>query len=74
MRTFSKAFGLAGARIGYIWLMKKLSDVFNQYIQLPYPLSSFSMQLAIEALENIRDLNRSIESNKDKKEQKVLIN
>jgi len=61
MRTFSKAFGLAGARIGYILSNEEISDVFNQYIQLPYPLSSFSMQLAIEALENIQIVNRSIE-------------
>ncbi|ALI34957.1 Histidinol-phosphate aminotransferase 2 [Candidatus Nitrosocosmicus oleophilus] len=61
MRTFSKAFGLAGARIGYILANEEISDVFNQYIQLPYPLSSFSMQLAIEALDNIQIVNRSIE-------------
>ncbi len=43
MRTFSKAFGLAGARIGYIVANEEIINIFNQYIQLPYPLSSFSM-------------------------------
>ncbi len=62
MRTFSKAFGLAGARIGYILANEDLIDVFNQYIQLPYPLSSFSMQLAITALENFEIIRRSIDS------------
>jgi histidinol-phosphate aminotransferase len=62
MRTFSKAFGLAGARVGYILANEELIDVFNQYIQLPYPLSSFSMQLAIEALENFEIIKRSIDS------------
>jgi histidinol-phosphate aminotransferase len=61
MRTFSKAFGLAGARIGYILAHEEIINIFNQYIQLPYPLSSFSMQLAIEALENIKMTKRSIE-------------
>jgi len=61
MRTFSKAFGLAGARIGYILTNENLADIFNQYIQLPYPLSSFSMQLAIEILVNIHIVKRSIE-------------
>lgn len=60
LRTFSKAFGLAGARIGYILANGELIEAFNQYIQLPYALSSFSMQLAIEALENIRIVERSI--------------
>src|SRR6476469_7221038 len=61
MRTFSKAFGLAGARIGYILANEEIINTFNQYIQLPYPLSSFSMQLAIEALDNIQMVNRSIQ-------------
>ncbi len=61
MRTFSKAFGLAGARIGYILADEELINIFNQYIQLPYPLSSFSMQLAIEALNNFEMIKRSIE-------------
>ena len=50
-----------GARIGYILANEEIIDIFNQYIQLPYPLSSFSMQLAIEALENIKMIKRSIE-------------
>ncbi|HKR73609.1 MAG TPA: histidinol-phosphate transaminase [Candidatus Nitrosocosmicus sp.] len=61
MRTFSKAFGLAGARIGYMLTNEEMADIFNQYIQLPYPLSSFSMQLAIEVLANIHIVKRSIE-------------
>ncbi len=61
MRTFSKAFGLAGARIGYLLTNEELADTFNQYIQLPYPLSSFSMQLAIEVLVNIHKVKRSIQ-------------
>ena len=61
MRTFSKAFGLAGARIGYMLTNEEMADIFNQYIQLPYSLSSFSMQLAIEVLANIHIVKRSIE-------------
>lgn len=61
MRTFSKAFGLAGARIGYLLSNEELIDTFNQYIQLPYPLSSFSMQLATEALRNVKLIKRSID-------------
>lgn len=67
MRTFSKAFGLAGARIGYIVANEEIIDIFNQYIQLPYPLSSFSMQLAIEAIENIEVIKKSIETIKQER-------
>ncbi len=72
MRTFSKAFGLAGARIGYILSNEDIINTFNKYIQLPYPLSSFSMQLAIEALENFNIIKRSIETIKH--ERNILFN
>jgi len=72
MRTFSKAFGLAGARIGYILANEEIINTFNKYIQLPYPLSSFSMQLAIEALENFKIIERSIET--IKYERNILFN
>jgi histidinol-phosphate aminotransferase len=72
MRTFSKAFGLAGARIGYILANEEIINTFNKYIQLPYPLSSFSMQLAIEALENFKIIERSIETIKH--ERSILCN
>jgi histidinol-phosphate aminotransferase len=68
MRTFSKAFGLAGARIGYMLANEEITDVFNKYIQLPYPLSRFSMQIAIEALENIEIIRRSINTIKKERE------
>jgi histidinol-phosphate aminotransferase len=70
MRTLSKAFGLAGARIGYMLANEEIINIFNQHIQLPYPLSSFSMQLAIGALENFEMIKRSIEIIKH--ERKIL--
>ena len=72
LRTFSKACGLAGARIGYILANEEIINIFNRYIQLPYPLSSFSMQLAIEALENFDIIKRSIKIIKD--ERNILYN
>ncbi len=68
MRTFSKAFGLAGARIGYMLANEEITDIFNKHIQLPYPLSGFSMQIAIEALENIEIIKRSINIIKKERE------
>lgn len=68
MRTFSKALGLAGARIGYILSNEELIRIFNEYIQLPYPISSFSMQMGIEILQNIHIINRSIAEIKKERE------
>lgn len=72
MRTFSKALGLAGARIGYLLSNENLIKIFNEYIQLPYPVSSFSMQMAIEVLQNIHIIKRSI--NIIKKERERIFN
>jgi len=55
LRTFSKAFGLAGLRIGY---MVANPDIVNELfkVKLPYNLNSFSQSAAICAMENFRYL------------------
>lgn len=52
LRTFSKAFGLAGLRIGYLIASKKLVD--DVYItKSPYNMSSFSQLAALEILKDL---------------------
>ena len=51
IRTFSKAWGLAGARVGYMAGAPDLVDAMNR-IGLPYPLSLLSTQAARRALEH----------------------
>ena len=50
IRTFSKAFGLAGARVGYALAGRDLAAELNQR-QHPAPISTLSAALAIAALE-----------------------
>jgi histidinol-phosphate aminotransferase len=50
LRTLSKAFGLAGARIGYLVANERFAEIFRNTIQSPYPLNSFSLELASLAL------------------------
>ena len=50
LRTMSKAFGLAGARVGYMVSNNKIADLFVNTIQYPYPLSSLSLKAATIAL------------------------
>jgi histidinol-phosphate aminotransferase len=50
LRTLSKAFGLAGARIGYLVADERFAEIFRNIIQSPYPINSFSLQLASLAL------------------------
>ncbi|MCL7965308.1 MAG: histidinol-phosphate transaminase [marine benthic group bacterium] len=50
IRTLSKAWGLAGARVGYLVGSTELVDAMDR-VGLPYPLSALAAQAALEALE-----------------------
>jgi histidinol-phosphate aminotransferase len=50
VRTFSKAFGLAGARVGYALARRDLAAELNRR-QAPAPVSTLSAALALAALE-----------------------
>jgi histidinol-phosphate aminotransferase/imidazoleglycerol-phosphate dehydratase/histidinol-phosphatase len=49
LRTFSKLFALAGARVGYALAARDVADELNAR-QAPAPISTLSAQLAIAAL------------------------
>jgi len=71
VQTFSKAFGLAGLRLGYFIANKNIVDVFTRVIQYPYPLNSIAIEggiLALEKLKIISDTTKII-----KKERKRII-
>jgi len=71
VQTFSKAFGLAGLRLGYFVANNKIIDVFTRVIQYPYPLNSIAIEAGILALQKsqlISDITKTI-----KKERKRII-
>ena len=55
IRTFSKAFGLAGARVGYALAGHEIAAALRER-QHPAPLSTLSSALAIAALESPPDV------------------
>ena len=55
LRTFSKAFGLAGARVGYALAGRDIADELNRR-QHPAPVSTLSVALALAALESPPDV------------------
>ncbi len=71
MRTFSKAWGLAGLRLGYLIASSNLIDGLNSGYQFPYPTSIFAMVMA----EKLLDLSKYIImiNEEVKKERSVLI-
>ncbi len=51
LQTFSKFWGLAGVRVGMCFADKRIIEKL-QIIKMPYSLSAFQMDMAIDALEN----------------------
>jgi histidinol-phosphate aminotransferase len=60
LRTFSKAFGLAGARVGYALAGREVAAELNQR-QHPAPLSTLSAALALAGLESPPDVTPIVE-------------
>lgn len=60
-RTFSKAYALAGMRIGYSVANVELAAVM-QRVKIPYSLNRVSEKIAIEALRNQEFVQRSVET------------
>jgi histidinol-phosphate aminotransferase len=64
LRTFSKAFGLAGLRLGYAVSNSSLAEVLNDRYQMPYPVSSISLKAGLVVLEKIGQVRDSVEAAK----------
>lgn len=60
LRTFSKAFGLAGLRIGYAVTSPKIASIMKRF-QLPYNVNSFSLEMALRMLHHLDQVKASIE-------------
>ena len=67
VRTFSKTFGLAGLRIGYVISNKKFIDVFSRVLQYPYPLNSLAIEVGILALQKIKQIEETTQIIKDER-------
>lgn len=60
LRTFSKAFGLAGARLGYLLAGREVAAELNAR-QTPAPVSTVTAALALAALASPPDVRREVE-------------
>ncbi len=59
LQTFSKAWGLAGLRIGMLFASKEITDTLNK-VKAPYNISEPSQQLVLNAIKNISQVNEMI--------------
>ncbi len=58
-RTMSKAFGFAGARVGYLVAHEDVVDALR-IVRLPYHLSSLTQAVAITALQHTHELQTQV--------------
>lgn len=61
-RTFSKAFGLAGLRVGYALSHPQVADLLNR-VRQPFNVNSLALTAARAALEDEEHLRRSVRLN-----------
>ncbi len=59
LQTLSKAWGLAGLRVGMAFASEPVIDVFNK-IKPPYNINAVSQELVFKALDNIKEVNERI--------------
>lgn len=60
-RTFSKAYGLAGLRLGYMIGSKSLINVINA-LKLPYAVNAYSQAMGIKALKKEPKVQRFLKT------------
>lgn len=60
LRTFSKAFGLAGCRLGYLVTNGKFANFIRSQVQSPYPVNSLSLVIARSLLSNLKMIKKSV--------------
>jgi histidinol-phosphate aminotransferase len=61
-RTFSKAYGLAGLRVGYALAHPSVADVMNR-VRQPFNVNSIALTAAAAALEDMEFVARSYAGN-----------
>lgn len=66
-RTFSKAYGLAGSRVGYGVAQPELLEMFNR-VRHPFNVNDLSQVAALAAMEDQAFIERTLENNRKGKE------
>jgi histidinol-phosphate aminotransferase len=59
-QTFSKAWGLAGVRVGAAYTNKAILDLYNR-VKPPYNVSVLNQEAVLESLNNLSDVEKNID-------------
>ena len=60
LRTFSKSYGLAGLRVGYILTPEAWGDAYD-YVNTPFAVNTLALKAAMAALDDDEFVERSVE-------------
>ena len=71
LQTLSKAWGLAGLRVGMAFASEEIIEVMNK-VKPPYNINDASQQLALKALQNIDQVNNWIKETLAQRDKLVL--
>ncbi|HEY4325791.1 MAG TPA: histidinol-phosphate transaminase [Mucilaginibacter sp.] len=71
LQTLSKAWGLAGLRVGMAFASEEIIEVMNK-VKPPYNVNEASQQLALQALANIDQVNNWIKETLAQRDKLVL--
>jgi histidinol-phosphate aminotransferase len=71
LQTLSKAWGLAGLRVGMAFASEEIIEVMNK-VKPPYNINESSQQLALKALENVEQVNGWIRETLAQRDKLVL--
>lgn len=61
LRTFSKAYGLAGLRVGYGIMSARMAELLNR-VRMPFNVNSLAQAAAEAALDDIDFINKTIDT------------
>lgn len=61
LRTFSKSYGLAGLRVGYILTPEAWADAYD-YVNTPFAVNTLALRGAMAALDDDEFVERSVET------------
>jgi histidinol-phosphate aminotransferase len=64
LRTFSKAYGLAGIRLGYGFASPEVIDAIDR-VREPFDVNSLAQAAGVAALEDAEHLNRTVANNRE---------
>lgn len=71
LQTLSKAWGLAGLRVGMAFASEEIIEVFNR-VKPPYNINEASQKLALQALENVEQVNGWIKETLSERDKLVI--